>query len=172
MTHGRQDAERRRLRRAAERAGRDLDGAPAAEIVRWAAHQTGGRLAVAASMQDAVLAHLTSQVVPGVDVLFLDTGFHFAETVAMRGRVARELAVNVVDVRPRLRQALFEPGPLAASPGGLESRAGLGHAPGLGGGGALRFLGRALAHRPGFSPAGSEGPAACRELPGRPARGF
>jgi phosphoadenosine phosphosulfate reductase len=101
VTHGRQDAERRRLRRVAERAGRDLDGAPAAEIVRWAAHQTGGRLAVAASMQDAVLAHLTSQVVPGVDVLFLDTGFHFAETVAMRGRVARELAVNVVDVRPR-----------------------------------------------------------------------
>jgi phosphoadenosine phosphosulfate reductase len=106
-------AERAALRRAAERAGRELDRAPAGEIVRWAVEATRGRLAVAVSMQDAVLAHVASQVQPGIDVLFLDTGFHFPETLAMRGRVARELAVNVVDVRPRrsVQQQAADHGP-------------------------------------------------------------
>ncbi len=95
------ESQSKRLRQEAERAGRELDGAPAAEIVQWAAAATGGRLAVAASMQDAVLPHLVAQVLPGVDVLFLDTGFHFGETLRTRDRVAAALPVSVVDVRPR-----------------------------------------------------------------------
>ena len=97
----RSEEERRRLRAAADRAGQELDGAPADEIVRWAVEVTGGRVAVASSMQDAVLPHVASQVRPGVDVLFLDTGFHFAATLATRERVGRQLPVRVVDVRPR-----------------------------------------------------------------------
>lgn len=99
------EADPTRLRLAAQRAGQELDAAPAAEILRWAVQATGGRLAVAASMQDAVLAHIASQVLPGIDVLFLDTGFHFPATLAMRDRVGRELDVNVIDVRaPRTVQ--------------------------------------------------------------------
>jgi phosphoadenosine phosphosulfate reductase len=98
---GFQALDRDQLRLAAERAGRDLEHAPAAEVVRWAVSATGGRLAVAASMQDAVLPHLVSQVLPGVHVLFLDTGFHFAQTLATRRQVERALPVTVVDVRPR-----------------------------------------------------------------------
>jgi phosphoadenosine phosphosulfate reductase len=89
------------LQQRAEQAGRDLDGAPALEIVRWAVDSLDGPLAVAGSMQDAVLPHLVSQVVPGVDVLFLQTGYHFAETLGTRDVVARELDVTVVDVMPR-----------------------------------------------------------------------
>ncbi len=89
------------LQQRAEQAGRDLDGAPALEIVRWAAENLDGPLAVAGSMQDAVLPHLVSQVVPGVDVLFLDTGYHFAETLKTRDVVARDLDVNIVEVKPR-----------------------------------------------------------------------
>jgi len=89
------------LQQQAEQAGRDLDGAPALEIVRWAVDSLDGPLAVAGSMQDAVLPHLVSQVVPGVDVLFLQTGYHFAETLGTRDVVARELDVTVVDVMPR-----------------------------------------------------------------------
>jgi len=89
------------LRQLAEQAGRDLDGAPALEIVRWAVEALSSSITVAGSMQDAVLPHLVSQVLPGVDVLFLQTGYHFAETLRTRDVVARTLPITVVDASPR-----------------------------------------------------------------------
>ena len=58
-------------------------------------------MAVACSMTEAVLPHMVSKVLPGVDVLFIDTGYHFAETIATRDEVARRLPLTVVDVTPR-----------------------------------------------------------------------
>jgi phosphoadenosine phosphosulfate reductase len=65
----------------ADRGARELADAPAEEILRWAAGEFGNAFAVAGSMQDNVLVHLASRVIPGVDVLFLDTGYHFVETI-------------------------------------------------------------------------------------------
>jgi phosphoadenosine phosphosulfate reductase len=90
------------LRELATRAGRELEGKPAEEIVRWAAETFGERFCVTSSMADAVLAHVVSRVMPGVDVLFLDTGLHFEETLRIRDTVARTLPVNVRSIRPRL----------------------------------------------------------------------
>ncbi|MDT0531109.1 phosphoadenylyl-sulfate reductase [Micromonospora sp. DSM 115977] len=90
------------LRALAEAAGRELEGAPALEIARWAAETFGARFCVTSSMADAVLAHLVSRVAPGVDVVFLDTGLHFPETLRVRDEVARTLPVNVRSIRPRL----------------------------------------------------------------------
>ena len=57
-------------------------------------------------MADAVLPHLVvSRYAPGVDVLFLDTGYHFAETLGTRDAVASELDVTLVDVLPELTVA-------------------------------------------------------------------
>lgn len=53
----------------------------ATEIISWAIDMFGPRLCVAASMGDTVLVHLATQVDPDIEVVFLDTGFHFAETV-------------------------------------------------------------------------------------------
>jgi phosphoadenosine phosphosulfate reductase len=89
------------LEALAERAGRELEFAPAEEIVRWAVAMFGHRLAVAASMQDTTLSHLVGSALPGVDVLFLDTGYHFPETLETRDRVSRMLPVTVVNVTPR-----------------------------------------------------------------------
>jgi phosphoadenosine phosphosulfate reductase len=94
-------ATREELRELAEQAGRDLDGAPALEILRWADEQFGGSWAVASSMADAVVPSLAAQVRPGVDVLFLDTGYHFAETLGTRDAVAATLPVTVRTLRPR-----------------------------------------------------------------------
>lgn len=69
------------LRVVAERAAVELADASAQEILGWASEEFGDGLAVSASMQDTVLAHLASTVRPGVDVLFLDTGYHFPETI-------------------------------------------------------------------------------------------
>jgi phosphoadenosine phosphosulfate reductase len=90
-----------RLRELAARAGRELEGAPAERIVEWAATTFGDRFCVTSSMADAVLAHLVSRVFPGVHVVFLDTGLHFPETLAVRDEVARTLPVTVRSVRPR-----------------------------------------------------------------------
>src|SRR5688572_4244986 len=53
-------------------------------------------------MGDGLLAHLASSVAPGVDVLFLDTGYHFAETIGTRDAVAQVYDVNVRTVLPLL----------------------------------------------------------------------
>lgn len=90
------------LEALATEAGRDLEGADATDIVRWAADAFGARFAVASSMQDTVLLHLVQSVIPEVDVLFLDTGYHFAETIETRDRVAaRYPRLQVRNLTPR-----------------------------------------------------------------------
>ena len=89
------------LEQQAQRAGHELEGAPALEILRWAVQTFGRRLAVASSMQDAVLVHLAAQVAPGIDVLFLDTGYHFAETIGTRDAVAASYDITLITLTPR-----------------------------------------------------------------------
>ena len=75
--------------------------ASAAEVVRWVAENfTADAAAVACSMADAALPHLVAEQLPGVDVLFLDTGYHFGETRSTRDEVQRVLDVRIVDVLP------------------------------------------------------------------------
>ncbi|KIX79237.1 MULTISPECIES: phosphoadenylyl-sulfate reductase [Streptomyces] len=95
------DAGEAELRALAERAGAELEEAPALEIVRWAADTFGERFCVTSSMEDAVVAHLASRVRPGVDVVFLDTGYHFPETIGTRDAVEAVLDVNVLTLTPR-----------------------------------------------------------------------
>jgi phosphoadenosine phosphosulfate reductase len=90
------------LRDLALRAGRDLEGAPAADVLGWAVETFGQRFAIASSMETGLLAHLVSTVAPGVDVLFLDTGYHFAETIGTRDAVGTVYDVTVVTVRADL----------------------------------------------------------------------
>ncbi|MCR6492185.1 phosphoadenylyl-sulfate reductase [Cellulomonas sp. P24] len=98
------------LRAVVEEAAPRLADAGAQGVAAWAVQEFGGWLAVACSMADAVLPHLVAQAglaagVAPVDVLFLDTGYHFAETLATRDLVAARLPVRVVDVTPRLSVA-------------------------------------------------------------------
>lgn len=75
--------------------------APAAAVIDFAArHFSVRQVAVACSMADAVLPHLVSTRLPEVDVLFLETGYHFTETHTTRDEVARALPVRVIDVLP------------------------------------------------------------------------
>ncbi len=68
--------------------------------LRWARETFRDRLVVASSMGDEVLVHLASTAAPGVDVLFLDTGYHFAETLGTRDAVAAVYDVNVRTLLP------------------------------------------------------------------------
>jgi phosphoadenosine phosphosulfate reductase len=85
---------------AAERAAVDLEDATAEEIVAWAVQTFGARVCVTASMTDSVVIDLVSRAAPGVDVLFLDTGYHFAETLGTRDAVAATYPVNLLSITP------------------------------------------------------------------------
>lgn len=71
-------------------------------VLAWAATEFADTLAVACSMADLVLPHVVSEHLPGVDVLFLETGYHFAETLGLRAQAEHELDIAVVDVHPEL----------------------------------------------------------------------
>lgn len=84
-----------------EAAGR-LDGAAPSEILAWAYERFGDRLVLASSFQDCVLVDLAVQANPRIRVIFLDTGYHFPETLAYLRRVQRHYDLNL-DVRtPRV----------------------------------------------------------------------
>jgi phosphoadenosine phosphosulfate reductase len=93
------------LRELAGRAAIELDRAPAEQIVEWALSTFGERFCVTSSFADAVLVHVVSRVAPGIDVVFLDTGLHFAETLRVRDTVSRTLPVVVKSIKPRLSLA-------------------------------------------------------------------
>ncbi len=88
------------LQDLAEQAGHELEGATAEEILTWAHETFGADWCVASSMADAVVPHLASRVFPGVHVIFLDTEYHFAETIGMRDAVAVTMPVQVKTVLP------------------------------------------------------------------------
>jgi phosphoadenosine phosphosulfate reductase len=90
------------LQQIAEQAGRDLEEASAQDVLRWAVDTFGDGFAIASSMGDGLLAHLAASVAPGVDILFLDTGYHFAETIGTRDAVASSYDVNVRTILPLL----------------------------------------------------------------------
>jgi phosphoadenosine phosphosulfate reductase len=87
------------LRELAARGAAELGGASAEDLLRWTDAHFGGEYVVASNMQDAVLVEMAAKVRPGVDVLFLDTGYHFAETIGTRDAVEQVYGVNVVNVK-------------------------------------------------------------------------
>ncbi|MGW4328149.1 phosphoadenylyl-sulfate reductase [Nocardia sp. NPDC004573] len=88
------------LRAIAARGAAELDGASATELLQWTEDTFGRNYIVASNMQDGVLVHLAAGIRAGVDVLFLDTGYHFAETIGTRDAVEAVYGVNVIDVQP------------------------------------------------------------------------
>ena len=88
------------LRELVSHVGAELELAPAEVIIEWAVATFGERFAITSSMGDAVLAHLASTVAPGIDVVFLDTGYHFAETIGTRDAVEATLPVNLLTITP------------------------------------------------------------------------
>src|SRR5258705_4985403 len=88
------------LQDLAERGAVELDGAGADELLRWTDQHFGGNYIVASNMQDAVLVDLAAKVRPGVDVLFLDTGYHFVETIGTRDAVESVYDIRVLNVAP------------------------------------------------------------------------
>ncbi|MGH2751428.1 MAG: phosphoadenylyl-sulfate reductase [Actinomycetota bacterium] len=70
------------------------------EILAWTA-KTVDRLAIATSFQSSglVMLHMLQSIRRDLPVLFLDTGFHFDETIAFKNRIVDMWDLNIVDLR-------------------------------------------------------------------------
>lgn len=77
-----------------------LDDSDPAEILEWSAENVD-RLAVATSFQSSglVILHMLRRIRPGIPVLFLDTGWHFPETLEFARTVTEMWALNLVVLR-------------------------------------------------------------------------
>jgi phosphoadenosine phosphosulfate reductase len=69
-------------------------------IVEWALANFGSRVSLAASMADTVLVHMATAIDPDVEVVFLDTGFHFSETLVTLRRAQSRYQLNLRVERP------------------------------------------------------------------------
>jgi phosphoadenosine phosphosulfate reductase len=73
------------------------------ELMTWFGARLGvDRIAVAVSFSDGVMACLGAKSLPGVDLLFGDTGLHFVETLALREAVSSIYPVTVRSLQPEL----------------------------------------------------------------------
>jgi phosphoadenosine phosphosulfate reductase len=78
-----------------------LEGADPLTVLSWAGRAFGKCLVVTAAMGDTVLAHLTSRAVPGTNMLFVDTGYHFAETIGTAAAVEASYPLRMLTIRPK-----------------------------------------------------------------------
>jgi phosphoadenosine phosphosulfate reductase len=72
-----------------------FESAPASDIIRWAVDTFHPHLALTASMTDAVLIDLAVKVEPSIEVVFIDTGYHFPETLDTVEVVRRKYGLNL-----------------------------------------------------------------------------
>jgi phosphoadenosine phosphosulfate reductase len=79
-----------------------LESAPPTEVVGWAWDRYGDDLVLAASFQDCVLIDLAAQVAPEIEVVFLDTQYHFAETLWYVDQVRRRYDLNLRVMEPEV----------------------------------------------------------------------
>lgn len=78
----------------------ELEAATPQDIIEWSA-ATIGRLAVATSFQSSglVILHMIKRIRPDVPVLFLDTGFHFSETIQFKERIRSLWGLDIIELR-------------------------------------------------------------------------
>lgn len=79
-----------------------LEGKSAEEIMDWVGAHVTGKIAVTMSMQDTVLAELAEGRLQDAELVFLDTGFHFDETIETRDKVAERYQLPLTNVLPVL----------------------------------------------------------------------
>lgn len=86
------------LRVIARVASEDLRHARAQDVIRWASQAFRGRVLISQSMASTALAHLVHLVAPEIPLVFLDTGYHFDETLETRDALVRRSGLTVLTI--------------------------------------------------------------------------
>ena len=82
----------------------DFNKKSAEERIRWAIQQFPGKAILTTSFgaQSSALLHLATQIQPDLPVLFIDTGYHFPETISFAKELTQRLKINLKTFRPVL----------------------------------------------------------------------
>jgi phosphoadenosine phosphosulfate reductase len=83
-----------------EQASASFEDAPASKIIEWSVGRFGRSQVVACSFQDIVILDLAVAVDPEIEVVFLDTGAHFPETLAFVEEVRARYDLNLTVTSP------------------------------------------------------------------------
>lgn len=80
------------------------------EVLEWAFTVFGAGVVATSSLQtqSVALLHMISETAPEIPIIFLDTGFHFPETLAFRDELANMLKLNIRNVRAEMGHARFK----------------------------------------------------------------
>ena len=81
-------------------ADRALQSAAPSEVIAWALERFDGDVAMACSFEDLVLVDLALIQKPDLEVIFLDTGSHFSETLDFAHRFTEQRRVNLTTTTP------------------------------------------------------------------------
>ena len=73
----------------------EFEKLPASKIIQWAVDSFGPHMSLAASMADALLIDIAVKVDPAIEVVFIDTGYHFPETLETVERIRRHYGLNL-----------------------------------------------------------------------------
>lgn len=78
-------------------------------ILRWAWDRYGPSVAMSSSFQSqsVPLLHMVSRTVPELPIVFLDTGYHFPETLAFRDRLVEEWGLSLRVARAAMSRPRF-----------------------------------------------------------------
>lgn len=74
-----------------------LEKMSALQILHWGLGTFPGRFALQSSMQKTgtVLMHMIGQIAPATEIVFVDTGVHFKETLEIRDEFQRRYGLNI-----------------------------------------------------------------------------
>lgn len=88
---------------------KQFENAAPEDLLTWAWQTFNGQLAITSSFQtqSVPLLHMIARLIPELPILFIDTGFHFPETLAFRHSLAEEYSLNVIDVKPQWTREQF-----------------------------------------------------------------
>ena len=90
-----------------EKLNERFEKAQSEEILRWAIREFHPKIALTSSFQteSVVLLHMVSQIEPSLKVLFLETGWHFKETLDFKNEIVKRFGLShVVDLKAELKK--------------------------------------------------------------------
>jgi phosphoadenosine phosphosulfate reductase len=92
-----------------EALAQEFEGKSPQEIIQWAVDRFWPEIALSSSFQtqSMPLLHMALHIKRGLPVFFLDTGYHFWETLMFRERIAAEWKINVIDLYRDTRWDVF-----------------------------------------------------------------
>ncbi len=78
-----------------------FESAQPQQMLKWALEDAGlERVAIASAFQGegTVVIHMATRIRPHIPILFLETGYQFAETLALKEQLTEMLGLNVIDL--------------------------------------------------------------------------